>query len=128
MDLTWSPEDEAFRHEVRSWLEANKPPLPMPPGETFAGAQAHRDWERTLFDAGWAAVSWPEEFGGRGANLWQWLIFEEEYYAAGLPQRLAINGIFLLAPTLFEFGTPDQQQRYLRRMAAVEDVWCQGWS
>ena len=128
MDLTWAPEDEAFRLEARTWLEAHKPPLPMPSGETFAGAEAHRRWERELFEGGWAAVSWPVEFGGRGASLWQWLIFEEEYYAAGLPQRLAINGIFLLAPTLFEFGTPDQQQRYLRRMAAVEDVWCQGWS
>ena len=73
-------------------------------------------------------VSWPEHFGGRDCSLWQWLIFEEEYYRAGLPQRVAQNGIFLLAPTLFEFGTPDQQERYLRRMAAVEDLWCQGWS
>jgi alkylation response protein AidB-like acyl-CoA dehydrogenase len=73
-------------------------------------------------------VSWPREYGGREASLWEWLIFEEEYYAAGLPQRVAQNGIFLLAPTLFEFGTSAQQDRYLPRMAGVADLWCQGWS
>jgi alkylation response protein AidB-like acyl-CoA dehydrogenase len=73
-------------------------------------------------------VSWPAEYGGRGASLWEWLIFEDEYYAAGLPQRVAQNGIFLLAPTIFEFGSDDRNARILRRMAAVEDLWCQGWS
>jgi alkylation response protein AidB-like acyl-CoA dehydrogenase len=73
-------------------------------------------------------VSWPRAYGGRDASLWEWLIFEEEYYRAGLPQRVAQNGIFLLAPTLFEFGTQEQKDRILPRMAAVEDLWCQGWS
>jgi alkylation response protein AidB-like acyl-CoA dehydrogenase len=73
-------------------------------------------------------VSWPERFGGRDASLWEWLIFEEEYYRAGAPQRVTQNGIFLLAPTLFAFGSPEQQERYLPRMAAAQDLWCQGWS
>jgi alkylation response protein AidB-like acyl-CoA dehydrogenase len=128
MDLTFSQREEAFREEVRAWLEANKPPLPLPSGDTFEGFEANRAWERKLFDAGLAVVSWPAEYGGRDASLWEWLIFEEEYYRAGLPQRVAQNGIYLLAPTLFEFGTEEQKRRYLRRMAAVEDVWCQGWS
>jgi alkylation response protein AidB-like acyl-CoA dehydrogenase len=128
MDLTWSAEEEAFREEARSWLATNKPPLPMPPGDTAEGFPVHRDWERRLFDGGWAVVSWPAKYGGRDASLWEWLIFEEEYYAAGLPQRVAQNGIFLLAPTLFDFGTPEQQDRYLPRMASVDDLWCQGWS
>ncbi|HVU73724.1 MAG TPA: acyl-CoA dehydrogenase family protein [Mycobacteriales bacterium] len=128
MDLTESPEEQAFRAEARAWLAANKPELPMPPGDSAAGFGVHRDWERTLFDAGWAVVSWPREYGGRDASLWEWLIFEEEYYRAGLPQRVAQNGIFLLAPTLFELGTQDQKDRILRRMAGVEDLWCQGWS
>jgi alkylation response protein AidB-like acyl-CoA dehydrogenase len=128
MDLTHSAADEAFRDEARTWLEEHKPELPMPPGDSAEGFPAHRAWERELFDGGWAVVSWPEAYGGRDASLWQWLIFEEEYYRAGLPQRVAQNGIFLLAPSLFEFGTPDQQARYLPRMAAVEDLWCQGWS
>ena len=58
-------------------------------------------------------VSWPEEYGGRAPSLWEWLIFEEEYYRAGGPQRVTQNGIFLLAPTIFEFGTPEQQDRIL---------------
>jgi len=128
MDLSETPGQQAFRLEARDWLEANKPPLPMPPGDTADGFPVHRDWERRLFEGGWAVVSWPREFGGRDASLWEWLIFEEEYYRAGLPQRVAQNGIFLLAPTLFEFGTEDQRSRILRRMAAVEDLWCQGWS
>jgi hypothetical protein len=128
MDLTETPTEAAFRAEARAWLAANRPALPMPSGDTAEGFSVNRDWERRLFDGGWAVVSWPEEYGGRGASLWEWLIFEEEYYAAGLPQRVAQNGIFLLAPTIFEFGTDDQRQRVLRRMAAVEDMWCQGWS
>jgi alkylation response protein AidB-like acyl-CoA dehydrogenase len=128
MDLTWTDEEEAFRAEAREWLARNKPAEPLPSGDTFEGFQANREWERKLFDGGWAVVSWPREYGGRDATLWEWLIFEEEYYAAGLPQRVAQNGIFLLAPTLCEFGTKAQQDRYLPRMAGVEDLWCQGWS
>src|SRR5205823_811071 len=127
-DIRWSPAEEEFRAEVRDWLEANKPPLPMPSGDSTAGVGAHLEWERRLFDARWAVVSWPREYGGREASLWEWLIFEEEHVRAGLPQRVAQNGLFLLAPSLFEFGTPAQQGRILPRMAAVEDLWCQGWS
>src|ERR1700728_2212671 len=128
MDLHVDPNDEQFRHEVRDWLGANKPSLPLPSGGSTDGVRVNLEWERKLFDAGWAAVSWPAEYGGRGATMWQWLIFEEEYYRVGLRQRVAQNGMFLLAPTLFEYGTSDQKQRYLRRIAAVEDIWCQGWS
>lgn len=128
MDLTWSPSEQAFRDDVRSWLAANVPAEPLPSGDTAEGFARHLEWERTLFDARWAVVSWPEEFGGRGASLWEWLIFEEEYYRAGAPQRVTQNGIFLLAPTIFEFGTAEQQARYLPKMASGEESWCQGWS
>ena len=128
MDLTWTPAEEAFRAEVRAWLEANVPSEPLPSGDTRAGFARHLEWERTLFDARWAVVSWPEAYGGRDASLWEWLIFEEEYYRAAAPQRVTQNGIFLLAPTLFEFGTPEQQDRYLPAMASGADSWCQGWS
>jgi alkylation response protein AidB-like acyl-CoA dehydrogenase len=128
MDLTETADEQDFRAEARAWLAANKPALPMPPGDSAAGFPVHRAWERALFEGGWAVVSWPAEYGGRDASLWEWLIFEEEYYAAGLPQRVAQNGIFLLAPTIFEFGTPEQKDRILPRMAGVEDLWCQGWS
>jgi alkylation response protein AidB-like acyl-CoA dehydrogenase len=128
MDVRWTEAEEDFRAEARDWLEAHKPVLPMPPGDTAEGFPVHRAWERELFEGGWAVVSWPKAYGGRDATLWEWLIFEEEYYRAGLPQRVAQNGIFLLAPTVFEFGTPEQQDRILPRMAGVEDMWCQGWS
>ncbi|MBL7490120.1 acyl-CoA dehydrogenase family protein [Frankia sp. AgB1.9] len=128
MDLTWSDEDEAFRAEARAWLTANVPATPLPSGDTRTGFAAHLDWERRLFEARWAVVSWPERYGGRDASLWQWLVFEEEYARAGAPQRVTQNGIFLLAPTVFEFGTADQQDRILPRMAAGLDTWAQGWS
>jgi alkylation response protein AidB-like acyl-CoA dehydrogenase len=127
MDLRWSAEEDAFRYEARTWLEANVP-HGLPSGDTREGFAAHLEWERALFGARWSAVSWPERFGGRDASLWEWLIFEEEYYRAGAPQRITQNGIFLLAPTIFEFGTPEQQERLLPRMAAAQDLWAQGWS
>ena len=128
MDLTWDSRDLAFRAEVRGWLEANVPAEPLPSGDTREGFARHLELERTLFDARWAVVSWPREYGGRDASLWQWLIFEEEYYRAAAPQRVTQNGIFLLAPTLFEFGTVAQQDRFLAKMASGEESWCQGWS
>jgi alkylation response protein AidB-like acyl-CoA dehydrogenase len=128
MDLSWTAEQQAFRAEARGWLEANVPADPRPSGDTREGFARHLDWERRLFDARWAVVSWPEAYGGREASLWEWLIFEEEYYRAGAPQRVTQNGIFLLAPTLFEFGTEEQQDRYLPAMASGAETWCQGWS
>ncbi len=85
--------------------------------DTAEGFEQHRAWERTLHDGGYAMVSWPVEYGGRGCNLIEWLIFEEEYWGAGAPGRVNQNGIFLLGPTLMEFGTPEQKARYLPRMA-----------
>ena len=102
MDLTYTPEEAAFRAEARSWLEANVPSPALPSGDTAEGFALHRDWEKRLFDARYAVVSWPERYGGREATLMEWLIFEEEYYRAGGPQRITQNGIFLLAPTSTE--------------------------
>lgn len=128
MDLSFTPSELEFRAEVRAWLAEHVPNPPLPSGDTREGFALHLEWERTLFDARYAVVSWPSEFGGRDASLWEWIIFEEEYWLAGAPQRVTQNGIFLLAPTIFEFGTPDQQQRILATMASGEETWCQGWS
>ncbi|TCO46718.1 acyl-CoA dehydrogenase family protein [Actinocrispum wychmicini] len=127
MNLDLDEPTLAFRDEVRSWLAANAPPQ-LPSMDTLDGFAAHRDWERRLFDARLAVVSWPEEFGGRDASLLQWVIFEEEYYAAGAPARVSQNGIFLLAPTLFTHGTPEQLARVLPPMARAEEIWAQAWS
>ncbi len=133
MDLRFTDAQDAFRAEARAWLEAHVPSSangggPLPSLDTADGFEAHRAWEKTMYDARWSVVSWPEEYGGRGVGLMEWLIFEEEYYRAGAPTRVSQNGIFLLAPTLFEFGTPAQQARFLPSMASAETIWCQGWS
>jgi len=129
MDLTYTPEQQAFRAEVRAWLDAHVPAEPLEHFDaTRAGFEAHRDWERTLKSGDWGMVTWPKEYGGRGLDLIQWLIFEEEYYRSGAPGRVNQNGIFLLGPTLIEFGTHEQKQRFLPPMASGEEIWAQAWS
>ncbi len=76
----------------------------------------------------WSVVGWPAEYGGRGVGIVEWLLFEEEYYRAQAPTRVGQNGIFLLAPTLMEYGTAEQKARYLPPMANGTEIWCQGWS
>jgi alkylation response protein AidB-like acyl-CoA dehydrogenase len=127
VDLAFK-EQEAFRSEARGWLAANVPPEPLPSMDTAAGFEAHREWERRMAADRWSVVSWPEEYGGRDAGVLEWLVFEEEYWRAGGPGRVSQNGIFLLAPTMFEFGTDEQKARYLPPMASGEEIWCQGWS
>jgi alkylation response protein AidB-like acyl-CoA dehydrogenase len=96
--------------------------------DTRAGFEAHREWEATLAAARLSVVSWQPEYGGRDASLLEWVLFEQEYYAAGAPGRVSQNGIFLLAPTLFEHGTPEQLDRIMPRMARGDDIWAQAWS
>ncbi len=128
MDLRYTPEQDAFRAEARTWLEANVPTSPLPSFDTAEGFALHRDWERRLYEGRWSAVSWPVEYGGRGADYIHWLIFEEEYYRAGAPGRVSQNGIFLLGPTIMEVGTPEQKARFLPTIASSEIVWAQAWS
>ncbi len=128
MDLAYTPRQKAFREEVRAWLAANLPREPLASYDTREGFEQHREWERKLFDARLSMVIWPEALGGRGCDLIEWLIFEEEYYGAGAPMRVNQNGQLLLGPTLIEFGTEEQKARFLPRMASSEDLWAQGWS
>ncbi|MFG2412466.1 acyl-CoA dehydrogenase family protein [Streptomyces goshikiensis] len=128
MDLTQSAEVAAFRAEARAWLRSHVPAAPLPSLETEAGFAAHREWEALLHADRWSAVSWPEEYGGRGADIERWLVFEEEYWAAGAPGRVSQNGISLLAPTLFDHATPEQRARVLPPMASGEVIWAQAWS
>ena len=128
MDLSYTPEQEAFRAEVREWLAEHVPAKPLASFDTEAGFAAHREWERTLAAGNWGMVTWPEAFGGRGCDLIQWLIFEEEYYRAEAPGRVNQNGIFLLGPTLMEYGSEEQKARFLPAMASGEEIWAQGWS
>ncbi len=134
MDLDLSESELAFQAEARAWLEANVPAEPLPSMDTEAGFRAHQEWEAKLAEARWSVVSWPSEYHGREASLVEWVIFEEEYYRAGAqypwgsPGRVSQNGIFLLAPILFDHGTREQQDRFLPSMATGEQVWAQAWS
>lgn len=128
MDLTYTPEQKAFRAEVRDWMEAHVPVEPLVTLECSEGFDQHVTWERTLASGNWGMVTWPEAYGGRGLDLIQWLIFEEEYFRAGGPNRANQNGIFLLGPTIMEFGTDEQKARFLPPMAQGEVIWAQAWS
>ena len=128
MDLTFTEAEEAFRHEIRSWLEHHVPAKPLRSMDTADGFEQHRDWERVLHSDRWSVVSWPEKYGGRNCTLIEWLIFEEEYYRSGAPGRVSANGVTLLGPTIFGFGTEEQRDRFLPKMASGEEIWAQGWS
>ncbi|MFD8858560.1 acyl-CoA dehydrogenase family protein [Streptomyces vinaceus] len=128
MDLTHAPGVADFRSEARAWLAEHVPDSPLPSLETAEGFAAHRAWEARLHADRWSAVSWPAEYGGRGVDIERWLVFEEEYWAAGAPGRVSQNGISLLAPTLFDHGSAEQRTRVLPPMASGEVIWAQAWS
>ncbi|TNF35930.1 MAG: acyl-CoA dehydrogenase [Gammaproteobacteria bacterium] len=128
MELAYTEEQQAFRLQIRNWLKNHVPKKPLKSFDTEAGFAQHRKWEATLNKGRWGMVTWPEELGGRGCDLIEWLIFEEEYYRAGSPARVNQNGIFLLGPTLMEYGTEEQKKRILPKMATGEEVWAQAWS
>ncbi|HQW20106.1 MAG TPA: acyl-CoA dehydrogenase [Rhodocyclaceae bacterium] len=128
MELEYTERHHAFRAEIRAWLAGNVPKKPLTSFDTAEGFEEHRQWEAKLYSGRWSMVTWPVELGGRGCDLIEWLIFEEEYWRAGAPLRVNQNGIFLLGPTLMEYGTPEQKKRFLPKMATGEDIWAQGWS
>jgi alkylation response protein AidB-like acyl-CoA dehydrogenase len=128
MDLTFSPTETAFRDELRQWLTEN-PPGPEPTGD---GEDSHyawrRDWQRRLYDAGWAAPAWPTEYGGRGASLTESAIYFEEIGRARVPLPANVLGLLLGGPTLMVWGTDEQKERYLPPILSAEEIWCQGFS
>jgi alkylation response protein AidB-like acyl-CoA dehydrogenase len=128
MDISYTSGQQAFRAEVRAWLEAHVPRQRLASFDTREGFDQHRAWERELFEARLSMVMWPDSLGGRGCDLVEWLIFEDEYWRADAPLRVNQNGQFLLGPTLMQFGTEAQKQRFLPRIASSQDVWAQAWS
>ena len=134
MDLRFSSEDEAFRSEVRQFLEDSLSSAFAAtrgrggPGDEHAVVDERRAWERHLAAHGWTCVGWPKEHGGRGLSLHQQVIFYEEYARARAPGRVGHVGETLLGPTVIAFGTPEQQQRFLPPIVAGEELWCQGYS
>ncbi len=134
MDLTYSPEDEAFRAEVRSWLEEALSGEFAElrgrggPGREHEAYDERVAWDRHLAEHGWTCIGWPQEYGGRGLPLFQQVIFHEEYARANAPARVNHLGEELLGPTLIAFGNEEQKKRFLPKIVAVEELWCQGYS
>jgi alkylation response protein AidB-like acyl-CoA dehydrogenase len=134
MDLRYSAEDEAFRAEIRDFLEtslAGEFAVARGrggPGDELVLVDERKAWERHLGANGWTCVGWPKEHGGRGLSLHQQVIFHEEYVRSRAPGRVGHFGETLLGPTLIAYGTPDQQQRFLPPIVAGEALWCQGYS
>ena len=128
MQLKFTDKQNAFRQEVQQWLADNVPEQPLQSYDTREGFEEHRLWEAKLYESRLSMVMWPEHLGGRGCDLIEWLIFEEEYYSAGAPMRVNHNGQLLLGPTLMEVGTEEQKEYFLLRIASSEDMWAQGWS
>jgi len=128
VNIEYTSAQKLFREEIRDWLNVHVPAERLPSFDTVEGFELHRDWERTLAKDKWGNVSWPEQYGGRGLDLISWLIFEEEYYRADAPLRVSQNGIFLLAPTIMEYGTEAQKARFLPPMASGDEIWAQAWS
>ena len=132
MDFNYTPEDQAFRSEVRAWLEANKkfapPPSNIMADEGAGDWEARVNWHKKLNEGGWVAVNWPKEYGGRGATVMQRLIYREELSRLGLNEPLLGMGISLLGPTLMHWGTEEQKRNHIPKILKGEEVWCQGYS
>ncbi|MEP4394780.1 acyl-CoA dehydrogenase family protein, partial [Marinobacter sp.] len=129
MDIHFTPQELAFRSEVRAFLEQN---LPTDIAEKVRlgrrlAKEDHQRWQRILNQKGWYAVNWPEEYGGTGWSVVQKHIFDEECAAAGAP-RLVAFGVNMVAPVIIKFGTQAQKDFYLPRILRSEDWWCQGYS
>src|SRR2546423_229999 len=131
MDLNLTPGERQFRDEFRAWLKANVP------AEWAGGTGAEdreeyvkylRDWQRKLYEGGWAGISWPKEYGGRGATLMEQAIFQEELARANAPQLIGTIGLSLVGPTIIALGTDEQKSRYLPPILSGEEIWCQGFS
>jgi alkylation response protein AidB-like acyl-CoA dehydrogenase len=133
MDFDFTPKQQSFRQEVRAWLAANVPADLR--GRGFASSRADlgavrrlRDWQRTLYKAGYVGMDWPTEYGGRGASLVEQVMFYEEMSRAQAPQPLNRSGLSMLGPTLMKYGTAAQKGRHLDRILTAEEIWCQGFS
>ena len=130
MDLNLTPEETKFRDELRSWLEANVPRdwgewREKPLEESFPYLRA---WQRKLYEGGWAAVSWPKEYGGRGATLMEQSLFWEEMARVEAPPMANSLGLGLIGPTIIAYGTNEQKKRFIPKILSAEEIWCQGFS
>jgi alkylation response protein AidB-like acyl-CoA dehydrogenase len=131
MDFSFTENELAFQQELRAWLEVNLPDgwlegkRVIPEDETGSFL---REWQRKLAEGGWAGISWPKEYGGRGATLMQEVIYEQEMARVKAPPALNIIGTAMVGPTLLQIGTDYQKERYIPKILNGEEIWCQGYS
>jgi alkylation response protein AidB-like acyl-CoA dehydrogenase len=132
VDLNLTPQEQQFRDEVRAWFAANVPRDWVKRRAAEESMEARfgylRNWQRKLFDAGWAGISWPQGYGGRGASLMEQVIFTEEMARAEAPPLANVLGLGLVGPTIIAYGTEKQKKRYLEKILSAEEIWCQGFS
>ncbi|MBZ5604670.1 MAG: acyl-CoA dehydrogenase family protein [Acidobacteriia bacterium] len=132
MDLNLTSQELQFRDEVRAWFSANVPKDWVKRRNAEESMQARfdylRQWQRTMFDAGWAGVSWPKQYGGRGATLMEQVIFIEEMARAEAPPMANVLGLGLIGPTIIAYGNDAQKTRFLQKILSAEEIWCQGFS
>src|SRR4029453_11557492 len=126
VNLSYSPEEERFRSDLRSWLEDNPPgPEPARLDEWVAYGKT---WQRRLWEAGWCGIAWPADYGGRGASLIQQIIFQEEMARAKAPLLINLAGLTMGGPVLIAHGTDAQKRRHLQTILTADEIWCQGFS
>ena len=132
MDFNYSPEQEAYRMQVRAWLEANQP-QPLTDEERANISEdllweRNKKWHKKLYEGGWVGLSWPRECGGRGATFIEQLIFQQELARLNLPMGINILGIIMNGPALMQWGTEEQKARYLQPILKADEIWCEGMS
>ncbi len=130
MDFELTPDERAFRDEVRDWLKANAPAFED--GDQEAGRrdwiERRRAWQKKLHEAGYVGIGWPKEYGGRGATLMEQLIFDQEMILARAPRPVNVIGLGMGGPVIIVHGTPEQKARYLPPLLSADEIWCQGFS
>jgi len=126
MDLSYSPDEERFRAELRAWLDAN--PAGPEPENLDDWVTYGKAWQRKLYEAGWCGIAWPKEYGGRGATLIEQVIFQEETARAKAPLLINLAGLTMGGPVLIAHGTDEQKRRHLRSVLSADEIWCQGFS
>ncbi len=132
MDLNLTAQQTAFRDELRAWLAANVPADWRERHAALGSIEPRfafiRSWQKTVYDAGWAGLSWPSQYGGRGASLVEQVIYHEEMARAQAPPMANVLGIGIIGPTIIARGTEAQKQRYLANILSGDEIWCQGFS
>ncbi len=131
MDLTYPADAEAFRTEIRAWLEEHLPEGWFDEGFSMTAEERRKfqeEWTQKLFDGGWICASWPKEYGGKGLSIMESVVLNEEFARAGAPLRADFFGDTLVGPTILQWGSEEQKQQFLPKILSGQISWCQGFS